>query len=80
MFFEGVISNYKTDILAERSTFNLNDTISITIPRNSKEMYLNDHDTILKVKDTNLYIVKRSTLWVGQEKKKIDTFKFDCPL
>jgi len=79
MAFEGVITNYKTDVLAEKSTFNLNDSISMTIPRNSKEMYLNDHDTIMKVKDTNLYIVKRSTLWTGQERKKIDTFNFNCP-
>jgi hypothetical protein len=42
-------------------------------------MFLYDNDTIKKVKDKNLYIVKRATLWNGEKSKKIDTFKFDCP-
>jgi len=78
--FNGVISNYKTDIFAEKSTFLLNDSIPITIPRNSKEMHLNDHDTVIKFKDSNLYIVKSSTLWIGQTRKDIDTFRFECPV
>ncbi len=77
--FEGIISNYKTDILAEKSTFYLNDTIFITVPRNSKELSLMDYDTIIKANGSNLYIVKRHILWKGQTKQKIDTFVFACP-
>ena len=46
--FEGVVSGYKTDIFSEESTFLLNDTIRITIPRNSKEVSLHDGDTVKK--------------------------------
>jgi hypothetical protein len=75
--FEGVITNYKTNIRAETSTFNLNDSFLITIPRSSKEMYINNDDTITKIKGANMYIVKRATIYIGR--KAIDTFKFDCP-
>ena len=76
--FEGVISNYKTDVLAEKSTFLLNDSVQFSIPRNIKEMYLNDGDTITKIKDSNIYVVKRSNSYKWQEHKSIDTFRFGC--
>ena len=74
--FSGTISKYKTDIFAEKSTFIIDDSISITIPRNSKELFLNNGDEITKTKGNNFYIVKRNTLLNNESKKVVDTFNF----
>ena len=74
--FSGKISNYKTDIFTEKSTFILDDSILTAIPRNSKELFLNDGDEITKIKGNNIYIVKRNILWNNESKKAIDTFNF----
>ena len=74
--FSGKISNYKTNIFTEKSTFILDDSILTAIPRNSKELFLNDGDEITKIKGNNIYIVKRNILWNNESKKAIDTFNF----
>jgi hypothetical protein len=56
--FAGVISNYQTNILAERSTFMLNDSIEITIPRSKKEVFVSNGDTIVKERGTHSYLVR----------------------
>jgi hypothetical protein len=75
--FEGVISNYQTDIESETSTFNLDsDNALYKIPRSSKELLLDDRDTIKKITGENSYIVRHNSgLWIHH----IDTFKFECP-
>ena len=74
LFFQGVVSNYTSDVFAETSTFLLNDSVRITIPRNSKEVFLSNGDTVFKWKDTSVYVVRRDLHWPHA----IDTFFFNC--
>lgn len=79
--FNGIVTNYLSNVLEERGSFNLNDTGKFyTIPRSSKAMYLIEGDTIIKLKNRNRYIVKRHEFGINSLiKKAIDTFDFDCP-
>jgi hypothetical protein len=75
--FEGVVANYSTNIETETSRFTLDgDTLFHVIPRSSKEMHLENGDTIKKSAGQNYYIVRhRFSDW----KIHIDTFIFKCP-
>jgi len=79
MQFEGVVSNYKTDIFAEKSTFLLNDTTQIIIPRSSKEVGLHNGDTVTKVAGQNVYLVRWQNGWNGTKQETSRKFEFDCP-
>lgn len=57
LHFTGFVSHYKTDVFAEKSTFLLNDSIQVTIPRNAKQVPLHDGDTVTKLAGQNTYIV-----------------------
>ena len=78
--FEGIVSNYKTDIFAEKFTFLLNDTIQVTIPRSSKEVGLRDGDTVTKVAGQNIYLVRWKDGWNGIKQETSRRFEFDCPI
>jgi hypothetical protein len=69
--FEGVVSDYKTDIRKEESSFLLNDSIRIIIPRSYKEVIVGNGDTIIK-KEGHSYIVK---YWLYEDAKR-HTYKF----
>ena len=79
--FNGVVTNYSSNVLEERSTFSLDGTGKFyTIPESSKAMYLTEGDTIIKLKNQNRYIVKRHDFGRNSLiKKAVDTFDFDCP-
>lgn len=79
--FQGAVANYKTGILAIRSTFLLDDSVEITIPGSSKEVYLQDGDTVFKLLNTSVYIVKKIgtrgiivTLFISIVRLPIDLF------
>jgi hypothetical protein len=77
--FEGVVSNYQTDIFAEQSTFLLNDSAKISIPRSSKEIPLQDGDTITKLVGQNSYIIRWSHGRKDITGATMRRFDFDCP-
>ena len=73
MSYQGVVRNYSTDLFNDRSTFTLdNFTDTITIPRSQKSLYMENDDTIIKLKGQNTYILK------SFRRNRIDTSQFDC--
>jgi hypothetical protein len=81
--FEGIVSDYKTDIFAEKSSFRLNDSTLVTIPRSSKQVSLHNGDTVIKLLNQNSYVVKWANKFRighnGSFYKAADTFIFECP-
>lgn len=76
--FSGIVSQYTTDVFAETSTFCLNDSIGIQIPRSTKELFLSEGDTVFKDRGTNRYVVWRAYTY-GRGSKQRDTIEFaDC--
>lgn len=71
--FDGIITNYQTDVLREESKIELNHSKVFLIPRSYKELQLVKGDSVVKIYGTHIYLVKHDNY-----DQNIDTTLFEC--